>query len=161
MKLYPAHRAPSRALAFYPVPTRSRYDGWTPQRQAEFIGQLAATRSVCAAARWVGMARESAYRLRRRAGAASFALAWDAALGLASTNPKVTHPSLDQRVEHGTLRPLVRRGQFVGIVQKHDNSALLALIAQQTCAAARGRQAAESHSTKTPPECEAACPAPP
>jgi len=50
-------------------------------RQAEFIGHLAATRSVAAAARGVSMARETAYRLRARPGAQGFAAAWDVALG--------------------------------------------------------------------------------
>lgn len=148
MKHYAPPLPPSRALAFHPVPLRSRRDGWTPLRQADFIGQLAITRSVSAAARRVGMARESAYRLRGRAGAASFAAAWDAALGLPAAAPKITLPDLYQRIANGTLQPVVRRGRLLGVVQKHDNAAILTLLARLARAAARTRQAAESHSTK-------------
>ena len=74
-------RPPRRIPAFHPVPVSNRADGWTPARQAAFIGMLAQTRSVLAAAQSVRMGRESVYRLRRRGGAAGFIAAWDAALG--------------------------------------------------------------------------------
>ena len=45
--------------AFVPVPLRTRSDGWTPLKQAEFLGYLAETRSVAEAARRVNMARET------------------------------------------------------------------------------------------------------
>jgi hypothetical protein len=63
--------------SFVPVPLRSRRDGWTEERQRIFIATLARTRCVGRAAAAAGMSRESAYRLRRRKGAASFAAAWD------------------------------------------------------------------------------------
>ncbi len=53
-------------------------DGWTPQRQALFIGNLAETGSVAEAARRVGMSRVAAYRLRRGPENGSFVHAWDA-----------------------------------------------------------------------------------
>lgn len=120
-----------RVPAFSPVPLRSRADGWTPQRQAAFLAALALTRSVCAAARRVGMARETAYRLRRRADAASFAAAWDAVVGRGWGRCwKVTGDERAQRAEHGLLKPLIYRGEHVGTLQKADNSALLGHIAQ-------------------------------
>jgi hypothetical protein len=63
--------------AFMPVPARARRDGWTPERQRIFIAALARSGCVGQAAREAGMSRESAYRLRRREGAQSFAAAWD------------------------------------------------------------------------------------
>ncbi len=66
--------------AFTPVPLRIRQDGWTPDRQRAFLAHLRLTGSVEAAARAVGMRRETAYRLRRRPGGESFAAAWDAAM---------------------------------------------------------------------------------
>ena len=85
MKHYPPPARSSVPLVriprFHPVPLVRRADGWTVERQVRFIGYLAQTRSVAAAARAVSMGRESAYRLRKRAGAAGFAAAWDAALG--------------------------------------------------------------------------------
>jgi hypothetical protein len=43
--------------AFVPVPLRTRADGWTALRQAEFLGYLAETLSVAEAARRVNMER--------------------------------------------------------------------------------------------------------
>lgn len=62
-----------------PVRRRPRYDGWTEEKQRRFIEVLADTGLVSAAAKAVGMARETAYRLRRSPHGAAFARAWDAA----------------------------------------------------------------------------------
>lgn len=73
--------APTQRMpAFTPVPVRARRDGWTEERQREFIATLARTGCVDGAASAAGMSRESAYRLRRRKGAESFAEAWDSIL---------------------------------------------------------------------------------
>lgn len=84
-----AQRAPptrllaGTVLAFTPVEQRRRRaDGWTPETQANFIRALAAMGSVGKAARAVGMGRASAYRLRERDAAASFAAAWDHAISM-------------------------------------------------------------------------------
>lgn len=54
-------------LAFAPVPRQTRrLDGWTPDRQRDFIEALAATGSVTAAC------THSAYDLRRAPGAEQF-----------------------------------------------------------------------------------------
>lgn len=60
---------------FRPVPVRSRRDGWSEVRQCAFLVQLYLTGSATAAAKAVGMSRASAYRLRERTGAESFAFA--------------------------------------------------------------------------------------
>lgn len=74
--------AESFPVAFTPVPlARTRHDGWTEDRQRQFLQVLSLTGTVDAAARAVGMSRVSAYRLRQRPGAESFAAAWDRALG--------------------------------------------------------------------------------
>lgn len=65
----------------FACPEPCRRDGWTPARQLAFLEILARTRSVTAAARSVGMSREGAYRLRRRADAGLFAATWDRAMG--------------------------------------------------------------------------------
>lgn len=62
-----------------PVRRRPRYDGWTDEKQRRFIEVLADTGIVSAAAKAVGMSRESANRLRRSPHGAGFARAWDAA----------------------------------------------------------------------------------
>jgi hypothetical protein len=62
-----------------PVRRRPRYDGWTEEKQRRFIEVLADTGIVSAAAKAVGMSRESANRLRRSPDGAAFSRAWDAA----------------------------------------------------------------------------------
>lgn len=121
----------SRIPAFAPVPVRARSDGWHPVRQAEFIGHLAETRCVRTAARRVGMSRESVYRLRKRRGAEEFAAAWEAIMGVpGAPRPKVTFEALYQRIQHGSFRPVMRGGRYVGTLQKPDNSALLRALSQ-------------------------------
>ncbi|ATW02790.1 hypothetical protein [Sphingorhabdus sp. YGSMI21] len=53
---------------------------WTPEKQREFLEALARCGSVKSSAAFVGMSRESAYRLRRRQEGRAFDRAWDAAL---------------------------------------------------------------------------------
>jgi hypothetical protein len=102
-----------RVPAFYPVPTRTRRDGWTVWRQADFLGMLAETGSVIGAREAVGMSRKSAYALRARPGAESFAAAWDAALGARSR--KVTSPAREYFFEWNPLVRLVTfRGRYRG-----------------------------------------------
>lgn len=141
MKCYPSTppRRPGkprrRIPAFHPVPVGKRHDGWTPARQVCFIGMLYETRSVVAAAKAVGMGRESAYRLRKRPGAAGFAAAWDAAMGLTPrpvnlARAKSTGLPAHYRLRTGLMQVLVRAGGFAGVSKKPDNSALLQHIAQ-------------------------------
>ena len=144
MKLYspppPSARPRARRTipAFHPVPVGARKDGWTAQRQAAFIGWLAQTRSVLAAARKVSMGRESAYRLRKRPGAAGFAAAWDAALGrphaaVDLASGKATGLSARYRFEAGLIQVVMHAGRFAGSTWKEDINALL------QCASPRGR----------------------
>ena len=135
MKRYPRKKHRRSGLrhvpAFSPVPTRRRTDGWTPTRQAAFLGALAETRSVAAAARKVRMARETAYRLRKLRGAESFAAAWDAVLGRETSRPrKVTPEERARRAIDGLLKPVMYRGRHVGTMRKADNSALLGHVAR-------------------------------
>jgi hypothetical protein len=67
---------------FTPVPlARNRHDGWTPERQRRFLIALAAMGTVESAAQAVGMSRISAYKLKNRSGAESFAAEWERAVG--------------------------------------------------------------------------------
>jgi hypothetical protein len=67
-------------LRFTPVALKARHDGWTAVRQRRFIEVLAETRSVTRACAAVGKSAATAYALRNRSGAESFAAAWDRAL---------------------------------------------------------------------------------
>jgi hypothetical protein len=144
----PIHR---RVPAFVPVPLRGRADGWTAARQARFLGALTETRSVLAVARKVGMARETAYRLRRRQGAESFAAAWDAALGrmagggVTGARRKVTVEERMARALFGLVKPVMYGGRHVATVEKPDNRALLAHLARiDRAARATGEAAGRS-----------------
>jgi hypothetical protein len=120
---------------FHPVPLAPRADGWTPARQAAFAGFLAETRSVLAACRRVQMGRESAYRLRKRPGAAGFAAAWDAALGKSHApvdlaSAKSTGLDAGYRSRAGLLQVMMYAGRYAGTRCKDDNNALLQHLAQ-------------------------------
>ena len=122
------------------VPLRCRDDGWTAVRQRAFLEELAACGSVTAAARSVGMSRESAYALRRRAKARAFAQTWDAARALSVEH--LTETAWDRALE-GELRPIFYHGERVGETRHFDNRLLLALIAQNRALLAEaGPQAA-------------------
>jgi hypothetical protein len=120
-----------RVPAFTPVPLRYRADGWTPMRQADFLGRLCETWSVTAAARHVGMTRESAYRLRDKPGAESFAAAWDAILAEPRRLRKSTNELLWHRLFYGTLKPIMRGGKHVGTLHSPDNDAVLRLYRRE------------------------------
>jgi hypothetical protein len=70
-------------VPFVPVPLRARADGWLPAVQCRFLELLAAGLTVGAAAAALGKNRQTAYALRRRKGAESFAAAWDTAAAFA------------------------------------------------------------------------------
>jgi hypothetical protein len=129
------HRRLPRVPAFYPVPVRPRRNGWTPERQANFLGHLAETGSVSIACARVGMSRNCAYKLRHKHHAESFAAAWDAALG--TPVRKVTIEDLPFLAYNGLIRPRFRAGRYIGFQQKPDNSALLRLLARFDRAASR------------------------
>lgn len=151
MKQYPPRPPRSgpvtrrRIPAFHPVPVGPRCDGWTPERQAQFIGCLAESRSVVAACRRVSMGRESAYRLRKRPGAAGFAAAWDAALGkphqpVNLSSAKATGLDAGTRYHSGRLQVVMDKGRFVAIRRKPDISAHLQYLAalDRACAGIDG-----------------------
>ena len=121
----PARRA-YRALrvpAFSPVPTRTRRDGWTVWRQADFLGMLAETGSVIGACEAVGISRKSAYQLRARPGAGSFAAAWDLALG--GPVRKVT--PLPENC-HPPVHLVMFRGRYRGAWRNAADGALLSHV---------------------------------
>ncbi|WP_088307655.1 hypothetical protein [Novosphingobium sp. B 225] len=134
MKTYPKpqprRRRPKGVPAFIPVPMRPRGDGWTPRRQAAFLVALAGTRSVLAAARKVGMARESVYRLRKAPGGESFARAWDHVLGRAAAKRKCTDDERFALAFGEMIRPVVWQGELRALPQISRDSALLGYLAR-------------------------------
>ncbi len=132
----PAAQARRRPPFFSPVPLRCRKDGWSVERQCLFLAHLYMTGNVGCAAKAAGMSRMSAYRLRRRADASSFARAWDIVLTPPTEGRiesrvdwrKVTDEELFRRIHTGLVAPLIHRGRVTAIRQKADNSALLRLL---------------------------------
>ena len=127
MRKLPTHCRRRKPGWFRPVPLRARGDGWSASRQTIFLAQLYLTGSVVAAARHAGMSRASAYRLRARPGAESFAHAWDRVLsrpgsghfgGVSEDFRKVTDAALLARLEIGLIQPLIYRGRLVAIRRK-------------------------------------------
>lgn len=96
--------------AFTAAPARKRSTGWTADRQRRFIEHLSLTGSVGEAVAVTGMTSQSAYRLRNRAGAESFAAAWDAALSLSAT--RLAAVAFD-RALHGRSERIYRDGELV------------------------------------------------
>ena len=117
---------PLPAYAFTPIATRSsRHDGWTAERQRKFVAALAAMGSVARAAKSVGMGITSAYNLRRRAGAESFAAAWDAALREGQDR---AFDRAMERAVHGYWMPRFYRDRIVGYFHRHDDAMTAAAL---------------------------------
>lgn len=112
------------ASDFTPVPTqRVRFGGWTPERQRAFLDYLAECGAVSLAARAVGLTPKSAYLLRARPGAESFAAAWDRALGAGRAR---MFDLAMERTLHGYTVPLKRRGKIVGERRRFNDRLLFA-----------------------------------
>ncbi|HEY0044598.1 MAG TPA: hypothetical protein VGB62_08620 [Allosphingosinicella sp.] len=116
---------PLEALAFTPVSVRARHDGWTPERQRGFILRLALAGCVSVAARAAGVTRKSAYRLRDRPGAESFAAAWDRAIRWGQD--RTVDTALEKALV-GERIPIVREGRCIGERWRVDNRLSLAVL---------------------------------
>jgi hypothetical protein len=117
---------PKPRPAFAPVPLRARRDGWTAERQREFIRILHLKRSISAACRAVGLSRKSAYKLRERPGAEGFAAAWDSAFALRPAPARTNFSQLWYRACF-KVKPVIRGGRQVGTIEQPDNAAALKL----------------------------------
>ncbi len=111
---------------FTPVPlARNRKDGWTPARQRIFLAALATTGVVSRAAKAAEMGVTSAYNLRKRKGAESFAAAWDQVEDAARDRALAY---VIGHVTNGETRPRFYRGRFVGTVHRVDQKVMLAAV---------------------------------
>lgn len=105
-----------------------RPECWTRQRQAEFLVALAATHSVAAAAREVGMSRQSAYKLRARLHGEPFDLAWSAAVH--SAFDRLIEAALERAV-NGVEVPQYHKGELVGTSRRYDERLTVALLSHR------------------------------
>ncbi|WP_310474950.1 hypothetical protein [Sandarakinorhabdus sp.] len=105
-----------------PPAVQPNHNSWTPERQQRFLEYLADTGSVAAAARAVGMARQSAYRWRRHPDAGAFASAWDAAL--ADAGGRIESLALERLVD-GEEEVIERDGVVIAVRRKPCDVRLL------------------------------------
>jgi hypothetical protein len=110
-------------------PQIDRDDRWTPDRMADFLGNLGATQSVSEAARSVGMSRQSAYRLRARLKGQPFDIAWETAFQHAYDD--LAQVALE-RATHGVEMPVFHGGEQVGSYRKYDERLTCFLLAQRS-----------------------------
>ncbi|MBA4163555.1 MAG: hypothetical protein C0510_02820 [Erythrobacter sp.] len=111
---------------FTPVPRQtSRHDGWTPERQRNFIEALADTGSVDAACRAVDMSQPGAYLLRRQPGAESFREAWEKALDLGVQ--RIEDVAMD-RALNGVEVPVYSYGKLVGTRRTYNDRLLMFML---------------------------------
>ncbi|WP_230461237.1 hypothetical protein [Sphingobium sp. CAP-1] len=134
----------SSLLRFTPVPHQRRARGWTSQAQIAFIAALSRCGVVAQAARSVGCSPRSAYLLRRKAGADSFAAAWDWALEMGLDESRARAVAL---IRGKRERPIVRRGRIVG--RRTDSDTRVMFAALRALGADRdGRRAAMPHNQR-------------
>ena len=120
-------------LQFKSVATRPRHDGWSAADQREFIARLARGHSIDEAAKSLGHSRQSAYALRRRAGAEEFARAWASAQALGRRVWQAKRCSPGPRLTYAfetLLVPRFYRGRLIGFVQRKDNAVALRALAE-------------------------------
>lgn len=121
----------ARLLAFTPVELRTQHNGWSPELQRRFILALARGAGPGEAARGVGRTRQSAYRLRSRPGAESFAAAWERALDFAgSVRAAAARAPLGRAGVETLLVPRYYRGRLVGFVQREDLAGAMRVLEQ-------------------------------
>jgi hypothetical protein len=114
------------AYQWVPVLRKPRKDGWTPQRQVEFIAALADTGCVEEAAVSAGMTANSCYRLRRSPGSEDFARAWDVAVAHAAR--RLVDVAFDRAI-HGSDEPVYdKRGNRVGRRMRQNDRLLMFLL---------------------------------
>src|SRR6266545_3411987 len=117
--------SPKLPIPFDPVPVRPRHDGWTAERQIAFVEKLADCGSVSAAAKHVGMSRESARRLRNRCHGRAFRDACDAALDCGYAD---VEESAAERSKKGVARSVFYKGKQVGEWRQHDERLTMFLL---------------------------------
>ncbi len=101
---------------------------WSRAKMARFLAELAATHSVSAAARVVGMSRQSAYRLKARLRDDPFDLAWEAAV---QSGYDALHQAALDRALNGVEVPVYHRGELVGTRRAFDERLTVFLLSSR------------------------------
>ncbi|MEL7751043.1 MULTISPECIES: hypothetical protein [Citromicrobium] len=109
-------------------------DRWDRRKMAEFLRVLAATQQVTAAAKAVGMSRQSAYRLRNRQKGEPFDIAWEAAF---QHGYDALHQAALERALHGVEEPVFHGGEQVGTRRRYDERLTVFLLARRNALGAQ------------------------
>lgn len=119
-----AHGYDPALYKWLPVLRKQRADGWTPQRQRDFIAALADCGVVEQARQTVNMSRASCSRLRRESPA--FAAAWEAAIAHAANG--LVDIAFD-RAFNGTDMPVFDKdGRRIASRRQHSDRLLMFLL---------------------------------
>ncbi len=114
-------------LDFDPVPLRFRRDGWTPEKQREYVEALADTGVARQAAARVGMTEQSVNRLRRRPEARSFDRSCDGAMRVGAK--RLVSIAYERAIE-GTIKRHYYHGEVRSEERVYDGRLLIALLAK-------------------------------
>lgn len=116
------------------VPHVAPDDRWTKPKMAEFLRVLAAHQCVAAAARAVGMSRQSAYKLRNRLKGEPFDIAWEAAF---QHGYDALHQAALERALHGVEEPIFHAGEQVGTRRRFDERLTIFLLSRRNAQGAQ------------------------
>ena len=131
----PAARTPPETpAAIADVPYVPPEDRWTKRKMAEFLRVLAATQQVKAAAKAVGMSRQSAYKLRNRLKGEPFDVAWEAAF---QHGYDALHQAALERALHGVEEPVFHGGEQIGTRRRYDERLTVFLLARRNAQGAQ------------------------
>jgi hypothetical protein len=119
--------SPETFAEFVPARLRPRHDGWTAERQRQFIEALAERGCISDACEAVGITPKSAYRLRRHPEGAAFAEAWDRALAVATG--RLVAIAFDRAIKGGT-REYWKDGICVAEVRAPSDRLLMFLLSR-------------------------------
>jgi len=106
-----------------PRTRRIRHDGWTVERQKDFVERLAETASWTDAARFVGLSRQSARNLYNRS--PQFRAACDEAL---RASVGVLVETAFDRAVNGVQEQVWYQGRMVGFREKYNDRLLMFLL---------------------------------
>ncbi len=109
-------------------------DRWTKRKMAAFLRELASCQQVKAAARAVGMSRQSAYRLRNRLKGEPFDIAWEAAF---QHGYDALHQAALERALHGVEEPVFHGGEQVGTRRRFDERLTIYLLSRRNAQGAQ------------------------
>jgi len=107
------------------APGATRHDGWTLDRQLDFLEALADGCTVVRAAALVGMSAASAYRLRGRSEGDIFAHGWRAAQAMAYWRLREIAM---ERIERGTETPSKYKGEVVATKTVFSDRLLMSML---------------------------------